>query len=133
MDFDPSPTSSAAKRRWSSIWRSIVVLYIAGIVVEWCSPETNVKISPPKGGVYFHPQMLAMRVHLPLTDFVCQVLVYYNVPPTQLTHGAWRAVLGFEALCVDFVATSYSLEDFATCYSMRTLPSEVCSFSPRGT
>jgi len=34
-----------------------------------------------------------------------QVLAFYNVAPTQLMLGAWRMILGYEALCVDFAAT----------------------------
>ena len=88
--------------------------------------------SPLKGSMYFHPQVLALRLHLPLTDFVRHVLAYYSVAPTQLMLGVWQTIIGFEALCEDFAAALYSLEDFTTCYSMRRLSSGVCSFSPRG-
>ena len=101
-------------------------------IVEWCLPETNVRIHPLEGGVYFHPKVLALRVHFSLTDFIRQMLAYYNVTPTQLTPSAWRMIMGFEALCMDFTTATYSHEDFATCYLMRRLPSEVCSFNPRG-
>ena len=53
-----------------------------GISVEWCPPTKNFKVPPPKGSMYFHPQVLALRVHFPLTDFVCRVLAYYNVALT---------------------------------------------------
>ena len=56
-----------------------------GIVVEWCPSEMNVKVPSPEEGVYFHPQVLASRVHLSLTNFIHHVLAYYNVTPTQLT------------------------------------------------
>jgi len=71
-------------------------------VVEWCNSEMNVKDFPPEGGVYFHHQVLVLRMHLPLTDFVSQVLAYYNVALIQLTSSAWRTNLSSEALCVDF-------------------------------
>ena len=35
------------------------------IIVEWSSPETDIKVPLPEG-VHFHPQVLALRVHLPL-------------------------------------------------------------------
>jgi len=57
-------------------------------------------------------------VHLSLTDFVLQVLAYYNVAPTQLMTGAWLTILGYEAFCVDFIAPSCSLDDFTTFYVM---------------
>jgi len=60
------------------------------------------------------------------------VLICYNMAPTQLMLGAWRMILGFEALCVDFANALYSPEDFATCYSMRRLPSRVCTLSSQG-
>ena len=66
--------------------------------------------------------MLALRVHLSLTDFVCQVMAYYNIAPTLLTPGAWQTILGFKALCVDFTSSSYSLEDFVTVYTMKKIP-----------
>ena len=68
--------------------------------------------------MYFHPQVLALRVQLPLIDFVHQVLAFYNVAPTQLMLGAWRMILGYKAIRVDFVAPLYSLEDFVTFYTM---------------
>ena len=68
--------------------------------------------------MYFQPQVFALRVHLPLTDFIRHVLAYYDVAPTLLTPGAWKTIMGFEALYVDFNAALYYLEDFITCYSM---------------
>ena len=88
--------------------------------------------SSPNSGVYFHLQVLALRVHLSLTDFIRQVLAFYNVAPTQLMPSAWQTILGYEALCDDFAAPSYSLEDFATFYTIQKLPSQVCFFSPWG-
>jgi len=54
MDFDPKPFI---------LYRQEVDEYLerhrgplpSGIKVEWCHPRTNCKISPPNGGVYFHP------------------------------------------------------------------------------
>ena len=75
-------------------------------------------VPPPKDGVYFHPQVLALRVQLSLTNFVHRVLAFYNVASTQLMPGARRMILGYEALCVNFAAFSSSLEDFATFCTM---------------
>ena len=133
MDFDPSPTILSSQEEVVEYLEKYPGSLPSGIVVEWCPFETNVRIPPPEGGMYFQPQVLVLMVHLPLTDFVRQVPAYYNVVPTQLMLGAWRTILGFEALCVDFAAASYSLEDFTTCYLMQRLLSVVCSFSPGGT
>jgi len=53
-----------------SIWRGIMVLLSSGMKVEWCRPGTNRKTSLPNSSVYFHSQILALGVQLPLTDFV---------------------------------------------------------------
>jgi len=73
---------------------------LPGIVVEWCPSEMNVRVPPPKGGVHFHPQVLALRVHLLLINFVRHMLAYCNIIPTQLTPSAWRIALDFEALFI---------------------------------
>ena len=59
-----------------------------GIIVEWCHSNTDVKLHPPEGGVYFYPPVLALGVHLSLIVFIRQVLAYYDVAPTKLTTGA---------------------------------------------
>ena len=48
-----------------------------------------------------------------MTLFVCDVLVHFKIPPSQLTLGAWRPVLGFEALCAAFAPATYEVEEFA--------------------
>ena len=81
--------------------------------------------------MYFYSQILALGVQLPLIDFVRQVLAFYNVTLTQLKLGIWLTILGYEAFCIDFSASLYRLEDFATVYTMRKIPS-VRFFSPQG-
>ena len=81
MDF------STTKRRSSSTWGSITTL--CHQILKWHGvPQHNVKVAPPDVGVYFHPQILTLRVHLSLTDFIRQVLSFYNVAPIHLTSGA---------------------------------------------
>jgi len=50
------------------------------IEVKWLSPEIGVMVSPPAVGVYFHPQILALGVNLPITTFVQNVLACFKVP-----------------------------------------------------
>jgi len=69
------------------------------IEVEWCSPETDVIVSPPADDVYFHPKILALEVKLLMAPFIRDVVVHFKVPPLQLITGAWQIVLRFEALC----------------------------------
>ena len=76
-------------------------------------------MSPPTDGVYFHPQILALRVKLPLTPFIQNILARFKVPPLQLTPGAWRTVLGFEALCAFFAPEAYGVEELRVTYRMR--------------
>ena len=61
-----------------------------GIEMEWC-PLRQISSSPK--GVYFHPQVLTLRMQLSLPDFIHQVLSFYNIAPTQLTLGVWRTIL----------------------------------------
>ena len=95
------------------------VHFPSNIEVEWCSLGTDVTVLPPTSGVYFHPQILALGVKLLMTLFVRGVLVYFKVPPSQLTSGAWRTVLGFEALCAAHVPALYDVEEFCAAYVMR--------------
>ena len=41
-----------------------------------------------EGGVYIATLVLALDVHLPLSDFVREVLVYYHLAPIQLAPGS---------------------------------------------
>ena len=83
--------------------------------MELCDTIVNFQDSALGGGVYFHPQVLAFGVHLPLSIFVHRVLTYYDFTPTQLTPSAWRTLLAFETLCVDFAPDPYNL-NFITYY-----------------
>ena len=83
MNFDPSLTVLHSQRDVVEYLKKHHVL--PNIVVEWCHPDTDVKVLPPEGGVYFYPQGLALGVHLPLSVFVHRVLAYYYIAPTQLT------------------------------------------------
>jgi len=52
MDFDPSLTVLHSQRDVVEYLKKHHVL--PGIVVEWCNPDTDVKM-PHVRGVYFHP------------------------------------------------------------------------------
>ena len=70
MDFDPSPIVLHSQEDVIDFLKKHHVILPVSIVVEWCHPVTDVKVHPPEGGVYFHPQVLALGVHLPLTVFI---------------------------------------------------------------
>ena len=74
---------STAKRRSSSTGE-VSRASPPSLEVVWCPPDTNDKVVPLYGGVYLHPRVLALRAQLPLTDFVRQVLSFYDVALTQL-------------------------------------------------
>ena len=60
-------------------------------------------VEPPHGCVFIHRQILALGMKLLLTAFVNNILSYFRVTPSQLTVGAWRLLLSFEALCNHFL------------------------------
>jgi len=45
-----------------------------------------------------YPLVLALGLRLPMTKFIRNVLVFYEVAPFQLTAVACRIVLGFDPL-----------------------------------
>ena len=96
MDFNPKPRVLYDQEEVDEYLVMYDVRFPSNVEVEWCSLETNVTVSPPAGSVYFHPQILALGVKLPMTLFVRGVLAYFKVPPSQLTPRAWRTVLGFK-------------------------------------
>jgi len=66
-----------------------------------------------------HPQILALGLRLPKMRFVCSVLAFYKVVPSQLSVVAWRTVLRFEVLCDLYASEACRLEVFSTTYSLR--------------
>jgi len=69
---------------------------------------------------------------LSLTPFVHNVLARFKIPPSQLTVGAWRTVLSFEALCVSFASDAYGVEEFCATYVMRKSHQDAHSFPQSG-
>ena len=75
MDFDPAPTVLRTQEDVDKYLEKHRGPWQSGIKVEWY-PPMNVQECCPNGGVYFHPQILALGVRLPLIDFVCKVLAF---------------------------------------------------------
>ena len=48
--------------------------------------------------MYIAAQVLALGVYLPLPAFAREVLVFYNLAPTQISPSSWRVILGFATL-----------------------------------
>ena len=60
------------------------------IAVALAPQKVNYSKAPAEeGGVYIAAQVLALGVHLPLPEFAREVLVYYNLAPTQISPGSW--------------------------------------------
>jgi hypothetical protein len=82
------------------------------------------------GGVYIVAQVLALGVHLPLPSFAREVLVFYNLAPTQISPGSWRVILGFAALGRSQNAP-LGIEEFRAIYFLKPLSKGSYCFSPR--
>jgi len=79
MDFDPKPH----QREVDEYLATYDVRLLSKIEVEWCSLEIDVIMSPHTDNVYFHTQILALGLKLPMTFFVRDVLAHFKVPPSQ--------------------------------------------------
>ena len=67
---------------------------------------------------------------LPLSAFVCSVLVYFRVALSQSTVGAWRILLGFEARYNCFLLEACEgCEEFCAVYIIRKGYQDACSFT----
>ena len=78
-----------------------------------------------------HPLVLALGLRLPMTKSVRNVLIFYEVSPSQLTAVAWRTVLGFEALCNLYAPEAYQCEVFSSANLLRKTSNGTRYFTPR--
>ena len=76
------------------------------------------KEPPSARGVYFHLQIFSLGVHLPLTQFMRNVLGHHQVATTQLSLGVWQTVLAFESLYCIYSPSTYGLDEFYYIYKM---------------
>ena len=109
------------------IWYLPIVEHLGGVV----SPQDRLLGGPLEDGVYLHPQILVLRLKVPLTNFVHEILSYFQATPSQLTAVAWRIVLSFEALCISFAPNSHRRENFCAIYSLRKTSQDSRFFIPR--
>ena len=54
-----------------------------------------------------------------MTRFICSVLPFYQVAPSQLSAMAWRTILGFETLCALYAFEACQREVFSIAYTLR--------------
>ena len=78
MDFDPKPRVLHGQKEVDEYFATYGVRLPSKIEVEWCSPESDIMMSPHAANVYFHPQILALRVKLLMTPFVWDVLARFK-------------------------------------------------------
>jgi len=77
MDFDPKTTRLHSQEDVDKYLKKYGVALFPGIKVEFCLLDTIFGLSPPNGGVYMHPQVLALGLKLLLTKFVRSVMTFY--------------------------------------------------------
>ena len=79
MDFDPQSRVLRGQKEVDKYLATYSIRMPSKIDVKWCSLETNIMVSPPADSVYFHPQILALGVKLPMTLFVRDALAHFKV------------------------------------------------------
>ena len=94
-------------------------------------PQDGCHGDAPYGGMFIHPQILALGMKLPLIAFIHNVLSYFRVALSQLTVGAWLILLRFEALCNCFLLEVCGCEEICAAYLMRKGPQDARSFAPQ--
>ena len=84
MDFDPK-TSKLRNQEVNKYLVSYGFFLNPGIKIKFCPHDVDISLALPNGGVYVHPQVLALGLRLPITSFVCSVLTFYEVAPSQFS------------------------------------------------
>ena len=82
MNFDPKTTKLYSQEEIGEYLKNHGVELSSGIKVEFCLQETKFGLSPPDGGIYMHPQVLALGLKLPMMKFVRSVLTFYRIAPS---------------------------------------------------
>ena len=73
MDFDPK-TSKLRKQEEVDKYLTMYACRLKpGIKIEFCPHDVNVSTAPSGGGVYMHPQVLALGLRLSMTKFIRSV------------------------------------------------------------
>ena len=87
MDFDPMLKILRSLKKVDKYLVWYGVRLSSNVKVEWCTLETDYTETPKAGGVYLHPQLLALGLKFPLTDFVRDLMHSYCMVPSQLIVG----------------------------------------------
>ena len=87
MNFDPRPCVLRSQKKVDEHLEMCDIHPPSNFEVEWCPTKTDVTSLPPIGGVYFHSQILALGVKLPLIPLIQNILPRFKVPPSVNTRG----------------------------------------------
>ena len=121
MNFDPRTTKFHNQADVDEYLTRYGVCLSPGIEVKLCPQDNEFMKSLPNGGV-MHPQILALRLKVSLTKFIRSVLIYYRIAPRSCRgEGAWRIVLGFEALCPLVIPNACQHGIFIVAYALRKI------------
>ena len=131
MYFDPTPKTLRSQKEMDEYLVRYDVRLPSNVKVEWCSSDTDYTEAPEAGCVCLHSQVLALGLKFPLTDFVCDLLRYYHMAPSQLVVGGCHVVLSFQALCKRFVPDASWVEDFFALILIRRTKEGRCFFTAR--
>ena len=104
---------------------------ILRIEVKFCSEGTNFTLSLPNGGIYMHPQILALALKLLLAPFIRGVMSHFRIAPSQQSGVAWRTVIEFEAFCALSAPDAYQREVFWDAYALKKTLQDARFFVPR--
>ena len=88
MNFDPTPKILCSQKEVDEYLARYGIRLPSNVKVEWRPAETDYKVAPKPGGVYLHPQILALGLKFSLTSFVRDLLRHFKVAPSQLVAGA---------------------------------------------
>ena len=79
VDFDPRTTKLHSQEEVDEYLAKYDICLSSEIKVEFCPYGADVALALPNGGVYMHPQVLALGLRLLLMKFVRSVLGFYRV------------------------------------------------------
>jgi len=76
MDFDPTLKTLLNQKEVDKYLEQYGIQLPSNVKVEWFPPYTDYTEAHKAGGVYLHPQILALELKFPLT-FICYLLCHY--------------------------------------------------------
>ena len=126
MDFDPAIRTLHNQVDVEKYLLKYGVCLPSNVRVDWCPSDTNYTKAPRAGGMYLHPQVLALELSFPMTGFIRDILRYYQVAPSQLVAGHWRVVLSFQTLCNLYLPDACRVENFSASYTMKKTKENAC-------